>query len=196
MVNYRYSLQETSQPTLLQLTVEEVKIYLRVDNSNDDGLIENLIAVACKLCEQATGLSLINRECSLYMDSWESEILSLPSAPIASVNAIKVYSSETVSTIYSTSNYYVDNKNIFSPRIVLKSGSIVPLSGIEANGIEIQYTAGFGETAEAVPALLKQGMLQVAAHLYENRGDSGNNALKASGANAIFQSYRKLSVVL
>jgi len=196
MVNYRYSLQETSQPAVLPLAVADVKTYLRVDHNNDDSLIETLIEAATKLCEQATGLSLINRDISLYMDSWDNEILPLPSAPIVAVEAIKIYSSETVSNVYLASNYYVDNKNLYSPRIVLKSGPVIPLAGIDVNGIEIQYTAGFGTSGEDVPALLKQGILQVVAYLYENRGDSQNNALRNSGANAIFQSYRKASIVL
>lgn len=196
MVNYRYSLQETTQPAVLPLSATEVKTYLRIDNDSDDALIENLIAAACKLCERSTGLSLINREISLYMDAWDNEILPLPSVPVVSVNAIKVYSSETSSSVYSASNYYVDNKNLYNPRIVLKEGPVIPLPGIDVNGIEIQYTAGFGASAEYVPALLKQGMLQVIAYLYEHRGDGENNALKNSGASAIFQSYRKASIVL
>lgn len=196
MVNYRYSLQETTKPAVLPLLVSEVKTYLRIDNENDNSLIENLIASACKLCEQTTGLSLISREVSLYMDAWDNEILPLPSCPIISVNAIKVYSSETSSSLYSASNYYVDNKNLYNPRIVLKDGPVIPLPGIDVNGIEVQYTAGFGSDVEDVPALLKQGMLQVIAYLYEHRGDGSNNALRNSGANTIFQSYRKASIVL
>ena len=74
-------------------------------------------------------------------------------------------------------------------RVVLTEGAVPPLPGRVANGIEIQYTAGYGATEDNVPVLLRQGMLQVIAHLYEHRGDSPDQALLASGAAvAIFRS--------
>jgi len=38
------------------------------------------------------------------------------------------------------------------------------------NGVEIDFTAGFGETGVVVPDMLKRAMLIHAAHMYEFRG--------------------------
>jgi uncharacterized phiE125 gp8 family phage protein len=37
--------------------------------------------------------------------------------------------------------------------------------------LRIDYTAGFGATADAVPAPLKEAVLALAAHAYEHRGE-------------------------
>ena len=37
------------------------------------------------------------------------------------------------------------------------------------NGVEIQFDAGYGETVEDVPGYVKQGLLLLIGHMYENR---------------------------
>jgi uncharacterized phiE125 gp8 family phage protein len=95
--------------------------------------------------------------------------------------------------VFDASNYYVDTAGT-PGRIVLTQGAVPPVPGRIANGIEIRFTAGYGTTEDSVPTLLRQGMLQVIAHLYEHRGDSPDQALLRSGAAAIFQPYRLVSL--
>jgi len=54
------------------------------------------------------------------------------------------------------------------PRLV-RTGVIWPQPGKAANGIEIDFTAGYGAAASDVPAPLRQAVLLLVAHWYENR---------------------------
>lgn len=214
MPNPIYRLTEASPPPAEPLTLDEMKTSLRVDHADDDMLIASLITTARQLCETATGRSLITRTNALYLDQWPCEdaaagwwdglregavvkaaqkSLILPKPPLVSVTEINVYGADDVPIEYSSSNYIVDTKGT-PGRIVLKEGVAAPTPGRIANGIEIYYKAGYGARAQDVPAVLRQGMKQVVAHLYEHRGDSADQALTASGADAIFRPYRVMSL--
>ena len=150
MLRYKYSLAETTPPAAEPLLLAEVKSHLRIDQSSDDNLLAALITSVRQICEQVSGLALINRNYSLYLDSWDSDVLFLPQPPLVSVSAVKVYAEDGSFSVYAADNYLADNKSL-TPRIVLKSGAALPLPARSANGIEIQYTAGFGTAAANVP---------------------------------------------
>jgi len=195
MINYKYALEETEAPAIEPLSLTEVKNYIKVEHDSDNSLIESLIASARIICELMTGVNLINRNYSMYIDSWADRELYLPMAPVQSISAVKVYGEAGTSSDFSVSSFYLDNKNLFKPRIVLNSGAVTPIPTRDANGIEICITSGFGAASSDIPELLKQGMLQLIAYMYENRGDSLNNATRLSGAREIFKSYRKVSII-
>jgi hypothetical protein len=213
MPNPIYRLTETAPPAAEPLSLAEVKTFLRVDHSNDDSLIAGLITAARQICEDATGRSLITRSYSLYLDCWpgttalgwwdgvqegadvllKSGVLDLPRPPLAAVSKINVYDAGNAATEFVSANYFVDTAGI-PGRIVLKEGSLPPIPGRVANGIEIQFTAGYGAAAENVPTVLRQGMKQVISRFYEHRGDTPDEALLASGASILFRPYRLMSL--
>lgn len=53
------------------------------------------------------------------------------------------------------------------PPVIEKTEELIDDSGF----VRIVYEAGYGETPEAVPAPIRNAILQYAAFLYENRGD-------------------------
>lgn len=203
-----YRLAETAPPACEPLTLAEVKTFLRVDQDADDDLIAGLISAAREACETATGRSLITRGYSLYLDCWpgtttlpwwdgveegadvlfNGNALFLPRPPLQSVARIRVYNADNSYADMPSGSYVVDA--VTAPgRIVLAGGALPPVPGRAANGIEVQFTAGYGASADSVPPMLKQGMKQIIAHLYANRGDTASAAIQASGATALFQSY-------
>jgi uncharacterized phiE125 gp8 family phage protein len=54
---------------------------------------------------------------------------------------------------------------------VIKLVAAVPPIGRTRGAIEIDVVAGYGDTAAAVPALLRQAVLRLAARWFEERGD-------------------------
>ncbi|MDE2337572.1 MAG: head-tail connector protein [Alphaproteobacteria bacterium] len=212
-----YRLVETAPPAVEPLTLSEVKTFLRVDQSNDDNFITGLITAARMFCEAETGRALIERNYSLFLDRWPDEErysafdyrdaerriptplviaprgIGLPYPPLVSVAQVNVYAADNSVAVFDASNYFVDTAGA-PGRLVLTLGAVPPLPWRIANGIEIQYTAGYGLAETDVPQLLRQGMMQIIAHLYEHRGDSPDQALLASGAAAIFKPYRLASL--
>ena len=203
-----YHLIEAAPPGAEPLTLEEVKLHVRITHDHEDTLLTSLIMTARMICEADTGLALITRSYSLWLDAWpvttrrdwwdgvregadtgDSDTLLLPRPPLIAVNSILIYADNGTSAPLDANSYHTDT--IRKPgRIVLRSGISAPAAGRSVNGIEIRYTAGFGATPQSIPAPLRQGMLQMIAHLYRQRGDAPETALHTSGAAALFQPFR------
>lgn len=204
-----YRIVVSVAPSTFPVTLAEAKLHLRVDTAAEDDLLDDLIAAATDAAEKHMGRALITRTYKLYYDSWPAEncpqewwdgvregafvgaplrAVELPYPPLISVVAINSYSDDDTATLWAGTNYHVDTKST-PGRIALKQGGIVPLPTKTINGIEVEYTAGYGDAGD-VPTLIKSGILRLIAHMYENRGDDAEAALASSGAGRMLGQYK------
>lgn len=209
MLKSPYRLKLTLEPQAEPVTLDEARTHLRLETTDDDDLIRGLIRTARTMCETFTGRALINQNFSLFMDSWPqgdtsmswsilhdgNDITSfpldveLPRPPLVSVSKVNVYDENDVATPLLASNYFTDTAS--QPgRLSLRINAQIPTPGRKNNGIEIQYTAGYGGNSAAIPAPLVLGIKLLIAALYENRGDIAEDAIKASGCISLFHPYR------
>ncbi|HRI77403.1 MAG TPA: head-tail connector protein [Alphaproteobacteria bacterium] len=196
-------------PSGFPVSLEEAKLQLRVDAETEDDLIEWLIAAATDAAEKFTGRVFLTRTFQMYLDRWPSQAaqrewwdgvregadvgdpvraIELPYPPLASVVAVTVYDDNDGAAVWPASNYHIDNKAT-PGRLALRMGGTIPLPTKTINGIEIEYTAGYG-AAGNVPVLIKQAILRLVAYLYENRGDDGDTAITNTGAGVLLGQYR------
>jgi uncharacterized phiE125 gp8 family phage protein len=198
-------------PSAEPMSTADAKAFLRVDSSDDDTLISQLVFAARRACESYTGRALVTQTWKLFLDGfsevdiplWEGmkvgadiairkRFIPLPKPPLASVTHIKTYDDDDTATTFASSKYFVDTASE-SGRIVLREGETFPTALRVANAVEIQYVAGYG-AASAVPEALIVGMKEHITYLYENRGDAMNNALTMPViAKQLYQPYRILS---
>lgn len=202
----------TEAPGRLPVSLEEMRLHLRLDHDADDALITNLIDTATALCESVTGLALIHRRYTLSLDTWPTRDrqgwwdgvregthsrnpapLTLPKAPLYAVHEIRTLNNNDDRTVIPNTGYVSDTMGL-PGRLLLKEGTAVPTPQKQIGGIEIDFTAGYGTKEDDVPAALRQGIKQIAAHLYENRGDTATQAMNASGALALFQPFRLMRI--
>jgi uncharacterized phiE125 gp8 family phage protein len=54
-------------------------------------------------------------------------------------------------------------------RLVWRGTGTAPVSPLAANGIEIDFVAGYGDAPSDVPQPIRQALLLLVAHWYENR---------------------------
>lgn len=106
-------------------------------------------------------------------------VIELPRPPLVSVDSIEYYSdgSDTPTT-FPSSLYQVSmigNRG----RVMLRTGSVWPSGLRPMDSIVITYTCGYG-TANEVPQSIKEAIVELAAHWYENR--EGQPAPNAGGA--------------
>lgn len=93
--------------------------------------------------------------------------LSLPRPPLQSVTHLKTWDPAGNGTVLDGSRYLVDTAS--SPgRIVLRAGSAWPANLRNANPVEVEYVAGYGDAAD-VPEALRQGMLLWLRLLYADK---------------------------
>lgn len=161
------TIAELSPPAGEPITLAEAKAHLRIDGVQEDTLIEDLIRAAREHLEQVTGLALMARGFRLYRDAWpEDGLIQIARGPVQAIDAVTVYDAAGLPAELSLTGAILDGR----PRPARLLLPARPEPGKAMNGIEIDFTAGFGEAAAEVPDTLKRALLLHVAHLYEFRG--------------------------
>lgn len=162
------SLQQVTGPATEPLTVAEAKDHLRVDGTSEDALISSLILTSRLHIEAALGLALLSQSWKMYLDRWpKGGEVRIPLRPLQSANEIRVHDANGGSAVIDPALYVVDA--VSSPGRVVLEGSNLPKPGRPANGIEISFLSGYGDTQSDVPAPIRQALLLLVAHWYEHR---------------------------
>jgi uncharacterized phiE125 gp8 family phage protein len=162
------SLQMTSGPAIEPISVNEAKAHLRVDGTAEDQLIASLILTSRLHIEAALGLALITQSWRLLMDKWpKTAEVRLPLRPLQAIGEIKTYDAAGLSNVVGVDRYVADGAA--NPGRIVPANQGWPTPGRSANGIEIAFTAGYGNAATDVPAPIRQALLLLVAHWYEHR---------------------------
>lgn len=170
MFHQTYGLSLVTAPTFEPLSLDQVKLHLKVDTNDDDTLIRSLIIAAREYCENFLSRRLVTSTWDMMLDSFPGDQISqieIPYPPLQSVTSITYLDSAGVSTILSTSLYGVDVAR-FKGRVYPAFSQIWPVTRFIQAAVTIRYVAGFG-TAQAVPESIKAAMKLVIGNWYENR---------------------------
>lgn len=166
-------------PAIEPLTSSEVKNYLKVDGTDDDALIGNIITVAREVAEKFLKRSLITQTWKMSLDKYAPTKLALPLGPVQSITSVTAFLRDETSSVISSSSYYL---NAGKDTLIFDA---TPVS----HRIEVIYVAGFGATAADVPEPIKQGMLTHIAAIYDGRA-GGNNIPEQ--AMALYSGYKTI----
>ena len=160
------TLIQTDPPLAEPVTLAELKAHLRIDATDEDEVLEGLIRVSRAHLEVVTGVALMSQGFRLFLDDWpRGEVISLMRTPVQTIDAILVYDADGVAQDQDLTGMLLDG-TARPARLVIRDRQR-PSQPI--NGIEIEFTAGFGAATE-VPPELKRAILMHAAYLYEFRG--------------------------
>lgn len=167
-----YALEVTSPPAVEPVSTSEAKNHLRVSISDDDTLIDALVAAAREDCEDFRNQSFITQTLVLYLDDWpEDDVIKLPRGPVQSVTSVQYTDEDDNTSTFASSNYVVDAKSE-PARIALKRTASWPSDTLqEVNGVQVTYVAGYGDDAADVPAAIVEAIKLTIGHYYENRED-------------------------
>ncbi|RIA56767.1 head-tail connector protein [Dichotomicrobium thermohalophilum] len=159
----------TSAPAREPVSVSEAKQYLRIDSAVEDPVVASLILAARLHIEGALDIAMVTQSWKLLLDRWpEDGRVEIPLGPLQSVDSVTVYGADDVAQAVPESSYLVDLSSL-RPRLVRHAGAVWPMPGRPVNGIEIAVTAGYGDTPETVPQPIRQALLMLVAHWYEQR---------------------------
>jgi uncharacterized phiE125 gp8 family phage protein len=157
-----------SPPAAEPVTLADMKLHLRVTHDSEDTLISGLVKAAREELEQATGLALIAQGWRLYLDCWPgTQIVLIQKAPVIALSAVTIYDLAGAPSSPSLTGFVLDR---FSRPARTAIPDTVTAPGKKLNGIELDFTAGFGATGVDVPDGLKRAIMLLAAHWYEFRG--------------------------
>lgn len=178
----------TTEPAEEPVSIAEAKAHLRLDGDAEADLLATLIAAAREVAETMTGRALVTQSWTLSLDGWGDGrpdggiarpaslmpatrcgrlAFPLPRPPLISVESVTTFDVDGAAGVWDAAAYFVDRAAV-PGRIVRLRGAPWPMPGRLLGGIEIAFTAGYGDAA-AVPVALRQAILLLVAHWFENR---------------------------
>ncbi len=178
-------------PASLPVSLATAKGFMKIENTDDDQLISDLIDQAVSHIQNITGLKLITQSWRLFFDDLPAaKILELPLAPIISALEIRIFDDQGVSQIVPTADYQLD---IYSRPARLWINSLL-CAGQNLNGLEVDVQVGYGLTSVDVPGDIIRAIMITVAHWYEFRGavrPADQPLSNPAGLNGLLAPYLK-----
>ena len=167
---YEFSaLRRLVYPDAIMITAD-AKHWLRVDVDADDALIDDLVLAVGLRMEENMSRALLEQEWAVAFDSFPSgSIIDIPRPPLISIESFQ-YTLEDGTVEAVDSDIYVVDTNSEPGRIALKSDEQWPTDDlIPIGGVVINFKAGYGATADAIPDDLMRAFRGILTAFYDER---------------------------
>lgn len=150
------------------LTLEEVKAHCRVDSSDEDTLFSALVDAASSHLDGWMGIlgrCLVSQNWKREFDCWS--VFELPLEPVQSVVAITFFDDTGIEQTVDPSIYQL---HVRATRTVVgcRADKNWPTADFSKGPVTVIWQSGYG-TAADVPTAIKQAMLLLIGHWYEQR---------------------------
>lgn len=147
------------------VTLEQAKDHLNITDNLDDALLDFMIDGAITTVENILSKTLID-SAGVQKFSCFADEMPLYTRNVKSVDSITYLDDLDAQQTLSVSVYEYDElKNA----IILSYMQSWPTLSEKVNSVTINYTAGYGATASAIPSPIISAVLLLIGHLYENR---------------------------
>lgn len=184
------SLQLTTAPTVLAVSLAEAKLHLRVDGTDEDTLITALIGAACESAEQHTGRALLPQAWTLTLDAFPA-LIQLTRVPVTAVTSIKYDDLDGVEQTLAPADYTLSTGGDYGVATIVPTyAKAWPSTRAQPGAVRVVFAAGYANAA-AVPESIKAWIkLQVGA-MFDNRAAEGPVQTHALGfADRLLDRYR------
>ena len=146
----------------------EAAAHLRIDDESERVLVEGYVEAATQHLDAQYGIlaggTLGVQTWELYLDAFPAGPILIPLSPLVDVVSVSYVDPAGFGQTVDPLNYAVDDKS--------RDGWIVPIAGFTwpltltaINVVTVRFRAGNA----SIPAPLKQAVLLLTGHLYENR---------------------------
>lgn len=159
------------------LSLSEVKQYLRIEGSDDNAIVKDLILAVTHITEKYLNSSLLRQQWRLVYDKYIPSSILLPMGPIMEILSVRSFGRDGLPTKHSSDYYYLNGRKT---RLLFDANII-------ASEIEIDYLAGYGHNPSDVPPAIKDGMLYHIASIYDGR--AGVNVIPPK-SEALYKPYK------
>ena len=176
---------QTQAPAVEPVTLTDIYLQSRIIDNAEDTLLTLLIGAARRYAESYTGRSFITQKWALVLDSFPGMQMggyaafgrgySLPAngiqldrGNVISVDSI-TYTAMDGTTQTMPETDYVAELSGNPGRIAPAFGKVWPIPLPQIGAVRVDYTAGYGPTADDVPEGVRQWMLMRISTLFENR---------------------------
>lgn len=183
------------------VSLDEIKAHLRIEIDDEDDLLLIYLAAAVSRLDGPNGLT----GHALMTQKWEQSFSGFPSSgsrirldvgPVQSVESIDYYDENGDPQTIDPAGYavFMDDDGSF---VQLLNGSTWPKTSTRNDAVTITYLAGLSDTGDDLPAEIKQAILLLVGHFYENREPTAGAAMSGLSfelplaVNWLLSSYRE-----
>lgn len=182
-------LQLIEPPGSEPVSLETIKIFLRVDGSDDDNIIQSLIKCAREVVEKHVEQSLISQTWrftisdhwvkkaspDLLIKSYPNKIrICLPLRPFQKLEGHPKIIKQGKETEYK--KYHLVTG--------LSQGMILLQTRLnEDEALKIDFVSGYGRSENDIPEIFRQVICMIVAELYENRNGKPNHTQSTAVLN-------------
>lgn len=150
------------QPVHEPLSLEEVKLFLRIEHSAEDALLVTLIQAAREAAEHLLNISCMTQTWHYQLGPASHDRIVLPYGPVTSIAAVQVREHEANEwTTLAPADYTLRDDHL----AVHAASLIMP-------EVLVTYEAGLADEAADIPARIRYALMQHVAVLYEARGST------------------------
>lgn len=156
-------------PAVLPVSREECKLHLRVDGTDEDGLIDIYLAAAVTHLDGEAGWlgrAIVAQTWSQQFDAFERSIL-LALAPVTSITSVKYEDAAGVLQTVAANQYELINGDS-APEVRFIDDYSFPTVGDDLPVLVVTFVGGYGDD-EDVPAAIKVCILLMVADMYQSR---------------------------
>lgn len=163
----------------------ELKDWLGIHTSAEDGLLARLLLAALDACEGFTGTMPLAQTCADTVpvcERWQR----LSARPVSAITQVSGLPAEGSAFALAVDAYAIDIDADGTGMVrVIRPGS--------AGRAEVRYLAGLASAWENLPGGLRHGCVRLAAHLYRSRDNGESNAVPAAVA-ALWRPWRRMQL--
>lgn len=163
-------------------SLTELKDYLRIIGSGEDGLLEGLLKGATALCEQFVGQWLIlgdARETVRADGGWQR----LSATPVVAILGVDAVGADGEAEALAADAYAIDIDAAGDGWVRAR-----PLDGRRV--LAVHYRAGMAEDADGLPEPIRQGIVRLAAEHFAAR--EGEVATPPAVVGALWRPWRRM----
>ena len=178
--------------------MDEFAAHLRLAHGfNDDGaesaVLEIYLRNATAVIERRTGQALIARAYTLQVATWDRDgHLSLPIGPVSAIDQIRFIGPNSMIDL-EPEDWFLKPGTTRQKLTGPNGMALWPLP--RGSVAELSFTAGYGPSWDDVPDDLRQAVLVLGAHFYENRfGDVALDGALPYGVGQIVEQHRGMRI--
>lgn len=178
-------------PAVLPVSREECKLHLRVDGTDEDGLIDIYLAAAVAHLDGENGWlgrGIVAQTWSQQFDAFERSIL-LGLAPVTSIVSVVYEDADGVDQTVAAEQYELINGGS-APEVRFVEDFSFPTVSDDLPVLTITFVSGYGNDTD-VPASIKAAILLMVGDMFQNREAKVDNGfIDNSTVRRLLDPYR------
>ncbi|MBF9150419.1 head-tail connector protein [Novosphingobium jiangmenense] len=172
-------------PAVASAALSELKAWLGITRTADDGELASLMRAAFDVCEGFTGTMPLQSGCEDVLEA-SSDWQVLSARPVTAITAMAALGTSGLRTALAASDYELDIRADGTGLVRLRRP-------IDQTRVVVTYVAGLASDWTVLPEAIRHGVVRLAAHQHRARDDEKKAAtLPPAVVAALWRPWRRM----